>query len=295
MNLLTIITPSYNRAFILEKAFNSLCNQTNKDFIWMIVDDGSSDNTAELVKKFQTTALFEIIYIYKANGGKHTALNLGVEKITSELTLILDSDDYLTPIAVQTIYDEWGKSNSTTLCGMSFLKGYSENETIGDTFPQDYMIDNHINLRVNKGIDGDKAEVWRTSILKQNPWPEFDNEKFMAMGYVWNTIAKEYNTLYINKIIYIAEYLEGGLTKSGKKLRINSPIGGMKYSTVYFSREFNFMTQVKYMILYCCYGFFLKRKIRLMIMNINKGYKLLFFCCLPNGFILYKLWKYKYS
>lgn len=290
--LITVLTPTYNREYTLKRLYNSLETQTCKNFCWFIVDDGSSDNTKSLVEEIKKNSSIPINYIFKENGGKHTALNKGIRNITTELTFIVDSDDILTNDAISSIYDTWDEIRDKNLCGISFLKGYNEEKIIGDAFPKDKCIDNFINIRSNKNIKGDKAEIWRTNLLQQTPWPEFENEKFMAMGYVWNTIAKNYNMLFVNKIIYIADYLEGGLTKSGKKIRIESPVGGMANAKLFFSNEFNLKSKVKKMWLYICYGFFANKSIKFMFSDC--GARLLFIMNLPFGYMLYKFWKNKY-
>ena len=113
MKTLTIFTPTYNRADILNKAYKSLKRQTNKDFIWLVVDDGSIDNTEDVVKGWIDENIIEIKYIKKENGGKHTAYNVAVENTSTELIMIaLDSDDYLSDDAVEIILDTWGTHNT---------------------------------------------------------------------------------------------------------------------------------------------------------------------------------------
>lgn len=292
MVFLTILTPTYNRANTLKKCYECLKEQTNKNFEWLIIDDGSKDNTEELVTNWMNSNKFTIKYLYKDNGGKHTALNIGLKHANSEATIILDSDDILVRDAVETIFKEWDLLKNKNLSGICFLKGYTEDAVIGHEFPENYFIDNYINVKNFMKVKGDKAEVWRTEVLQQYSWPNFNNEKFMAIGYVWNLISLHYNMIFINKIIYIAEYLEGGLTKSGKKIRVKSPLGGMENSKVYFSDKFPVDIKIKKMILYICYGFFAKKTIPFMI-NDCKTEKLFIFC-LPAGYLLYKYWEFKH-
>ena len=236
---LSIITPTYNRGNLLGECYKSLKEQDDYDFEWIVIDDGSSDNTREIVESFIKDAegLFKVSYTYKENGGKHTALNMGIHKANGKLTLILDSDDILTPDAVSTIKKVWQENcNLDNLGVISFLRKYSNDNIIGDSFPKDNFLSNHIDYIVNKSIKGDKCEVVLTDVFKKFRFPEFKGEKFIGESIVWTKIAREYKTLYINKAIYITEYLEGGLTKSGRRQRLKSPLGGMALSNEYVKK-----------------------------------------------------------
>ncbi|ULM95688.1 glycosyltransferase family 2 protein [Peribacillus frigoritolerans] len=292
-DFITIITPTYNRAYLLDRLYKSLLNQTNKKFLWLIIDDGSNDNTKQLVGKFISDDVLSIKYIYKENGGKHTALNLGISEIHSLLTFIVDSDDYLTEDAIEKIMVEWDKIKHLNLCGLSFLKGYSETNVVGKKYPKDYMVDNYIDIRINKKIHGDKAEVWVTKLLKETPFPEFEGEKFIGESVVWSKIANDYDMLFINRIIYICEYMEDGLTKAGRKLRINCPLGRMETAKVSFlSTRFSRKSKIKDIWIYICHGFFANKNVKYLMKD--SGIPLLVLLNLPFGFILYKFWKIKY-
>ena len=289
--LVTILTPTFNRADKLTELYKSLLSQTNLEFNWLIVDDGSNDNTEEVIKEFNTKE-FKISYIYKNNGGKHTAHNIGIGHIDTELTMIVDSDDILTNDAIQSIYEEWLPVRDNGLCGLSFLKADKKGEISGLVFPKDKFVGNFINVRINRNDLSEKAEIWVTSILKKYPFPVFEGETYVGEGSIWCTIAKEYDMLFVNKTIYIYEYEVDGLTKSGRRLRVNNPLGGMFAAKVSLSKEFNLKMKIKKIWLYICYGFFAK-------MNIKKMYKdcpmkIFFLLNIPFGFILYIYWKSKY-
>ncbi len=292
-SLLTVLTPSYNRAHTLNECYISLSNQTDNDFEWLIVDDGSVDNTRALVEEFQANANFPIRYIYKNNGGKHTALNIGISNIDTELTIIVDSDDILTRDAVKAIKNIWSSYRKMTkICGISFLRGYDEVNPIGDKYPKDLFISNHIECRSNMAIGGDKSEVFLTRVLKEFPFPEIDGEIFMGEGIVWNRMAHKYEMVYVNKIIYITEYLEGGLTKLGRALRIKCPIGGMINAKEGLSNRYKLKVRVKNILLYICYGFFAKKSFKDMC--ISSEHPKVTLLTLPFGYILYRYWKAKY-
>lgn len=287
--LITVLTPTYNREPQLHNLYKSLQKQTNKNFKWLIIDDGSEDSTEKTVSIFSKKADFIIEYIKKENGGKHTALNLGFKKIDTYLTFIVDSDDVLTPNAIEEIYQHIKVIKSNDLCGVAFLRGYSETDCIGKKFPKNNAIDNDINIRLKKNISGDKAEVWRTDILCKYQFPVFKNERFQGENYVWWQIARKYNMLYINKIIYITEYLEGGLTKSGRAMRMKNPLGGMQNSKMAFYKEFPLKTKIKCALLYDVYGYQAKWSLK-KIISTSEYAKMTLLCALPAK-ILQLYWK----
>ncbi|MBR4239423.1 MAG: glycosyltransferase family 2 protein [Prevotella sp.] len=289
---LTIVTPSYNRAKNLPALYHSLLVQTSKDFDWLIIDDGSQDNTKGIVDGFSKEERIPIRYIYKENGGKHSALNVAFREVKSELLFIVDSDDVLTSDAVETILKDWASVRDKNLCGVSYLRGYSETEVIGDLHPNDYGIDNFINLRFNNGVEGDKAEVWRTECLRDFQFPEYPGERFISESVAWIYLAKQWDILMVNKIIYITEYLEGGLSDNGRKLRFQCPNLMTYGSLVTMSKEFSAKIRIKETLLYIVYSKFGKRSFCQMM---KCPYKELVTLCYLPGLALYHIWKKKYN
>ncbi len=293
--MITIFTPTYNRAFIIDKLYKSLCQQTCKDFEWLIVDDGSSDNTEEVVKPWLMENEIQLRYYKKENGGKHTAINMGAELANGELFFIVDSDDYLVLNAIEIIINEWEQVQDKNLCGMSFLRGIYKNGSLiskkESMFPKDRFIDNFINVKYNHGSSADNAEIWVTKYLRNYPFSIYPNERFMSEGMVWIRLAKERDMLFVNKIIYICEYLEGGLTKQGKKLRFLCPKGGIEGSLETMSPHFNIKMRIKQTLLYIVYSKFDGRSVSDLF---ECPYKSLVAFCLPMGYLLYYYWKHKY-
>ena len=300
MPFLTIITPTYNRADRITNLYNSLKKQKNTDYLWLIIDDGSEDNTREIVEKWIENSTYcvspNIKYIYKKNGGKHTALNVAFKELETELAFIVDSDDYLTEDAVDVISGYCGLIRENNLSGISFLRGYDEKKIIGDSFPikrGDYLIGNDNYIRVNRRVSGDKAEVWRSDILKQYSFPVYEREKFMGEDYIWKQIAFDYDMLFVNKIIYVTEYLQGGLTKSGRALRVRCPKGGMDNSRIGMDIRFPLLYRLKKAMLYDSYAYFTyenNTKIREYI-NLNGLTRLMQF----PGAVLFRIWNQKYG
>lgn len=135
--ILTIFTPAYNRAHTLPRTYESLCCQNCKDFIWLIVDDGSTDNTAELVQEWQERDNgFEIHYIYKENGGMHTAHNTAYANIHTELNICIDSDDMLAEGAVEKILNKWEEVKDKGYAGIVGVDADLDGNIIGKDFLQ---------------------------------------------------------------------------------------------------------------------------------------------------------------
>ena len=229
-NLITVFTPTYNRGYTLEKLFNSLLVQTNKNFEWMIVDDGSTDNTEDLVNRFKDVSSFKIRYIKKKNGGKHTAINCGVNLAEGFLFFIVDSDDQLTKDAIEKLY-KWEQSleKKKDFAGISGNKGDVLGNLLGSTFKGNYIDATNIERRENN-ILGDKAEAYYTSVLKKFPFPEIEGENFMTEAIVWDKIAASgLKIRWFNGIIYIVEQREDGLIAQGNSRYANNPKGYAMY------------------------------------------------------------------
>lgn len=255
---ITILTPSYNRGGALDNLFKSLQKQTLKDFEWLLIDDGSTDDTKNIVTEMQQSADFPVRYIYKENGGKHTALNVGVQQIASELTFIVDSDDTLVPNAIETIFEyheKYGKQDK--LCGYSFLRQYPNGEINGKPFVPDEKVGTFIDCRINANdTHADKAEVFFTKCLREYPFPEYNNEKFLGEDIVWIRMALKYQMVHINKAIYVGTYLDDGLTKNRRTNNIKSPYGCMERAKEFMRPELKLRYRLKGAMQYLIYGKF---------------------------------------
>lgn len=251
--MVTVFTPTYNRAAYLLKVFESLLQQTFKDFEWVIVDDGSIDDTSVIIDNLQLTndKFFPIRYFYQENGGKHRAINRGVKEAKGELFLILDSDDMLPPNSLERIdfYYQQIKDNNS-FGGVCGYMAHHDGTVIGKGCDIDVLDTNSIDLRYKYHVEGDMLEVFRTSVLKEIPFPEISNEKFVPEALVWNRIARKYKLRVFHEVVYFRDYLEGGLTDKIVKIRMNSPIASMM--TYAEMTEFNipFFAKVKAAINY---------------------------------------------
>lgn len=288
---LSIITPAYNRGNLLKTCYESLLRQTDMDFEWIIVDDGSTDNTRDVVESFDTKA-FALIYVPKENGGKHTALNASHPYIRGKYVLILDSDDYLTDTAVEQVrrgWEIWDDHNEVAM--LTFLRGKTTEDPLclGSVTGEPVDILSCKRIRIHST---DCCEVIRTELFLQYPFPVFPGERFLSEGALWNRVARSHKCVYIHEVIYICEYLEGGLTKSGRAMRIRNPQGGMFSSELCMVPKNNLKSRIKSGLLYTCYGYFAGEKPGRMLAGTK--YKMLAVLCVVPGYAMYRLWKYKY-
>ncbi len=291
MKSITILTPTYNRAAYLPRLFESLKAQTNRDFLWLVVDDGSEDDTENLIASYGQQGV-ELRYIRQENGGKHAALNRGIAEIQSELTFIVDSDDYLPENAVETVLAYHEKYRGTPgLCGYSFLRCHSDGRVNTAYFPSDELIGSYAQVRINGDIGGDKAEVFYTEILKKYPFPVFPGEKFMPEDAVWMQMSGPYQMVHMNKNIYYCDYLEGGLTNTGRRMKVHSPRGMILRSKVYLDDPaIRMKVKVKMMLLYQVYGRFAGLSARKL--RRDTGEKALWYLCKAPAFIIWLVWRY---
>lgn len=223
---LTVFTPAYNRAQTLPRTYESLVRQDCKEFIWLIVDDGSTDQTKELVQKWQTEdAGFEIRYIYKSNGGMHTAHNTAYENIDTELNVCIDSDDCLADGAVRKILLTWEKVKNKGYAGIIGLDADLEGRIIGKGFP-DGLEETTLTGYYANGGWGDKKLVYRTDVIKKYPpYPVFPGEKYVALAYKYRLIDQDYKLAVLNGVLCNVEYQDDGSTATMWKQYINNPKG----------------------------------------------------------------------
>ena len=212
MPLLTVFTPAYNRAHTLARTYESLLAQDCRDFIWLIIDDGSNDKTAEMVKKWQQEDHgFEIRYIYKENGGMHTAHNTAYENIDTELNICIDSDDRMAQGAVKKILEKWSQVRDKGYAGIIGLDADMNNgKIIGNGFPEG-MTETTLSGYYSHGGSGDKKLVYRTDVInKYPPYPVFEGENYVALAYKYRLIDQDYKLAVLNEILCDVEYQADG-------------------------------------------------------------------------------------
>ena len=223
---ITVFTPTYNRAYILENLYRSLQRQSYGDFEWLVVDDGSSDGTEALFDRWRREENpFPIRYVRQENGGKCRAINHGLKLARGELFFTVDSDDYLTDDALEKVarweaeLPKYGK-----FCGIVANRGYAPDYTPNQLFDGAFLDGNAFDMY--GVINGERALVFYTDIHRRYLYPEFPGEKFMTEAVTWNRMAYDgYRIRFFNDIIWIWEYKEDGLTKAGYKVFLDNPQG----------------------------------------------------------------------
>ena len=220
---ITVLTTTFNRAHTLSQLHKSLFNQEFRDFEWLLIDDGSTDGTRELVKTWiSNSTFFTIRYYWFENKGKHVALNRGVERAKGKFCAVIDSDDFYPESALKDLIDAWcgiplqERANFANVEGLGATK---QGEIIGSKFPEDVYDSDNYSIRLEREKLGDTQGMYRTDILKKYPFPE--QFPFIRESIVWNRIAERYHTRFINKVIGIKEYLEGGLSNISLREKIN--------------------------------------------------------------------------
>lgn len=267
IDLITICTPTFNRGYIIKNLYHSLQEQSVNSFEWLVIDDGSNDDTEEIFQNIlKENNPFPIRYLKQENGGKHRAVNIGVKEAKGELFFIVDSDDYLTNDAVEKLFS-WVKTldSSRKWAGVAGYRGTSKDNRIGELFGSTKYIDAKNTERLELHLLGDKAEAYFTEILKKYPYPEFENENFVTPDVVWNAIANDgYYMRWFSDIIWICNYLADGITNDKNKF-IRNPKGFAYWvkQTIQIYKEKSWQSDDAILLYY----------------NSMKSYKNIFFIC----------------
>lgn len=217
--LFTVFTPTYNRAYILPQLYNSLLNQTNQNFKWLIIDDGSTDNTEELVYSYIEEKKISITYFKQENQGKHIAINNSYEFIETEFIITVDSDDYLLNNAIEICYKLTMYCNLTNVAGFTFFNSSEDISTNKNRAFQKTFIQNELKIKVK----GEKSFVLKSEVVKKYIFPNFKDEKFCPESFILTQIMDDYQILFTDYILAKCEYLEDGLSQNIYKRMMMNP------------------------------------------------------------------------
>ena len=223
--MITLFTPTYNRVHLLSRLYNSILMQDVIDVEWLIVDDGSIDDTEALIENFKKESIINIRYYKKSNGGKHTAINFGLQYAKGELFFIIDSDDVLAENALKNIKIHYQSiKNNDNICGIVGPSQYiDKQEIVGDYFLKNDWEVSFADIYLKYHLKGDKSVAFKTAVLQQYPFPEKQGVRFVFEAVVWHEMSKKYKVLAINEVIQKKEYLQDGLTDSSyKKWYVNA-------------------------------------------------------------------------
>lgn len=225
MATLTVFTPTYNRAYTLHLGYEALQRQTCKDFEWLIIDDGSTDNTRDLVEEWIKEGIIPIRYVYQENQGMHGAHNTAYRLIDTELNTCIDSDDYMPDDAVEKILNFWKENGSKKVAGIIGLDADFDGNIIGTTFPVG-MGSTTLDGFYAQGGRGDKKLVYRTEVIKKYPeYPIFESEKYLSTGYKYQLIDQDYELLTLNEVLVKVEYRPDGSSMNMYRQYIRNPKG----------------------------------------------------------------------
>lgn len=229
MKKLTVFTPVYNRAELLPKLYKSLLDQTNGDFVWLVVDDGSTDESFSLLKSFEDEGKLDMRIIRQENGGKMRAHNRGVKEAETELFVCLDSDDSFTKDAVSDILNRWELvAGNSRIAGIAANKGQDENTPLyGSSLPD--VKEETLSGIYRRGFKGETTLVFRTEILKKHLFPEIEGEKYVPEDVVYDEIDREYRLSVMDKVLTVCVLTDSGLTDRAAELREKNPGGWYLY------------------------------------------------------------------
>lgn len=231
MPFFTIFIPTYNRADVLMRTLDSISAQNDNDLEVVIVDDGSTDNTKDLVETWRQEVSFTVKYTSQTNQGKTAAHNTMLEYASGELTILLNSDDLLSDNALSIIRTEWETAKDIPNCaGIEGLSAdLDSGKLLGTRYPKEKMLSNYLEMRQRYGVTGDKLNVIKTSVLKEFPFPRFPGEKHVPPSTVWNRIAQRYQLIHLNTVLQLKEYRADGITKSWGDKKSRNPCGYRQY------------------------------------------------------------------
>lgn len=237
MRLITVFTPTYNRAETLKRTYRSLCLQTDKDFEWLIIDDGSKDDTQSFVEKWKYENIIPIRYIYQKNGGLHTGYNTAFANISTELNVCVDSDDYMPADAIANIKKAWRAcDNKESLAGIIGLDYFMDDTPIGGLFKK--TGDFHI-YEMTSFHRGDTKIVCRTDILKRFcPMPVYAGEKNFNPIYYYVQVDKNYKFCLVNENLCYVDYQQTGMSANIFKQYWNSPRSFAQLRRLYMSMPY---------------------------------------------------------
>ncbi len=283
--MITVFTPTYDRAHTLPRLYESLLTQSSSDFEWLIVDDGSTDGTEDVVRGFINEDKIKIRYYKQLNGGKHRAINRGVMEAQGEFFFIVDSDDYLKPEAVEFyLYHLDLIKQDDDYAGISGRRVSPDGVYIGSIMPFEEKDSSSLDLRMKYGITGDMAEAYKTAVLKKYPFPDIAGEYFCPESLIWNRIAQKYLLRYFNEGYYICEYLDDGLTSKISKLRMKSPETSMLYYSELEKFTIPFSEKIKANINYWRFAFNSTKSFMWKQKKVDPGKT---FIGMPIGFLMH--------
>lgn len=290
--ILTIITPSYNRAHTLPNVYDSLKNQTSKYFVWLVVDDGSSDNTEELVNGFIEEAVIDIEYLKKPNGGKGSALNLGLDNLHTELVTCLDSDDLLYKTAVEDVIHHYERiKNDNQCCGIIAFRSNPDGTPMGGKkIPSDWKKATAADIFLSLRSKGEVICFYKKAVIEKLRFPTFPGENFFSPAWMQYEATRNYYFSPSNSVLCICEYLEDGLTKNVRSICAKNPNCYRCVKKQSFELSKTIKTKIKHGIMYDCSCIMSRYSNWLQ----ESPHKMLSLVLMPAAYVVYLKWFKKF-
>lgn len=277
--IITVFTPTYNRAYTLQRLYDSLKSQTDYSFEWLIIDDGSTDNTNEVVGKFCNDA-FSIRYMKKKNGGKHTAYNWALEEAMGKYFMCVDSDDTLAPDAIASIVKSI--EPGTGICA---YKSDMSGHMLGTSFPEGIECTTSFDLYAKYGCSGEYTFVYPTQIVAKVPFPVFKDERFVTESVVYDQLDNYCSIKLLPAVITICEYQSEGYSADTNKLMKENPAGYCLYYMQRIDKTDDIFQRVLIAGKYQCFKLIAKKQYS----NYNGKHRTLVAACIPFG-MLFRLY-----
>ena len=224
--IVSVLTPTYNRGHLLRGVYDCLVEQTFKEFEWLIIDDGSNDKTTEISESIIAENLLDVKYLFRENGGRHRAINYGVDRAKGRFVTELHSDDRFVPVALETFLRRWEEIPDdfrNTIGGVVALCAEQNGSVIGGSLSQDYIDCDAIEIRTKYGRIGDFTSMHRTDVRKEFPFPEIPGENYVPPVLLWSRIAQKYSFRYVNEVLQIKQYLRDGITAERRGVIARAP------------------------------------------------------------------------
>lgn len=284
--IFSVVTPTYNRANLIARVFDSLQSQTFTDFEWIVIDDGSTDDTELVVSKMKSQAKFNVRYVKTINQGKAKALNESLRHCNGVMYLVFDSDDWCDSNALEVFNEEYKKLKELSVfneyCSISCLKRYASGDVVGDDYKEISKYGDSYIGRVNKNIKGDKWECLFFDKLIGRYYPVVNNEKYMAPGYLWLQLASEgYKTVFLDMALSTIEYQNDGISKNNLKYRYKNPMSTyLYYKNCFLLKGLSYRAKSRYYINFVRFS---------KPAGVMVDYELRFFHLYLVGVVLYKL------
>jgi glycosyltransferase involved in cell wall biosynthesis len=283
----SIITPAYNRGHLLPRLYQSVLAQTYQPYEFIVVDDGSSDNTAQVVDAMIRENRLNIKYIRKPNGGMHTAVNAGALAASGDMVVVSDSDDYFVPTALERMAFHWAQipaERRAAFLGICGLFKFENGDLVGSRFPEDIFDSDAIDLKYRHKISGDKIGCILTGIMQAHPHPE--EYRYVRNSIAWTRMALKYQTRYVNEIFAVKEYLANGQTDKRRLIDVQNARSSLLgiAELINSRRTFDLMDSYKFYANYIRYS--LDGGVKMSDQVRHLPNKLLYALSLPTGVLL---------